>query len=137
MEIIDITLLRHFEFEKYRDFISDIDADWWLSTSDCNNEENAIYVSSNGEEIKTNKNNCLGIRPVLTIKNLHTLKQPGEKIKLFGYGENTWTIFRNFNYQTFVLYDGIIDKQKFDSGDKQWEKSELKTWLNDWLKARS
>lgn len=135
MKIKDITLLTKEEYEKYKNIIPSLNNDWWLNTS---SSDKLMYcVDMFGEISSLDKQYPAEIRPVLKISDFPYRKNPGEKIKLFGYGTNTWTILNNpsmFGTDTIVLYDSSLSFMEFELNSFEPKITIidlLKLWLNE------
>lgn len=137
-----ITLLTKEEYEKNKNIIPIVDCNWWLANRWISGVEGTpirdIYTCGNPYSrtkvsfyAVTNKK--IGVRPViLTTDNKFKI---GEKIKLF---EITWTVIE----PNKLLCDEILVQMPYkkiwnwNDGDITWEKSDVKKFLEKWLKNR-
>ena len=70
------------------------------------------------------------VRPALEISNPESSELAiGDRFNLFGYD---WTVI----FRDMALCDTGIGRHRFDPERNNWEASELKTWLEDWLKEK-
>lgn len=124
---IQITLLTSEEYNKYRNIIPVIN-DWWWCKDACPGYHRFVRcVCSDGA---LNNNNCninYGVRPVLKL-NLSNLKSlnPGDYIQI---GSKGFTILSWDEFRLIALCDEFIATRRFDPDNSDWERSELKEWL--------
>lgn len=131
IEIKDITLLSTEAYEACKDIVPNI-AQWWLR-SPGNNCITAASVDCDGNIYYIGRSVYGGdraVRPALIFKSSNF--QIGDKIKVVGYD---WTVISD----NMMLCDDVIGHTYFR---KDWraedanvyEKSDIKKWLEKWLK---
>ena len=140
-KVEDIFILDKKMFFDFAPVIPPMDA-WWLDTPKSSlykghfaNYRNEVYVCYHGEHTG------IGIRPALKVTGLQTDKLPGDKMKLLGYGSNTWTVLSNANNTIYLLYDKVIrnddffflDEEDFIITDTEWISENLKIWISNKL----
>ena len=124
---IEITLLTKEEYVKYKNIIPLIDSGWWLKDA-CPDSHCAVHcVDRYGVPDSYSCYYSNGVRPVLkmNVANLKSLN-PGDKIRI---GSKSFTVLSWDEFELIALCDTFIDKRYFDSNGNEWEKSELKEWL--------
>lgn len=130
-DIESIYLLSIQQAERLPKYILAIGDSWWLRSPGtfCG----AVEVDENGNVnyfgLKVDYNRG-GVRPALKIKNLDLLNlEIGETVKVFGLlaqciGDNS------------VLLCESITNHRFDSKSNDYETSEVKRFIEEWLKER-
>lgn len=134
-KVEDIFLLNKEMFFKFDSIIPPMDA-WWLDTPKSSlykghfaNYMNNVYVCYHGEHTG------IGIRPAIKVTGLKAEKMPGEKVKLLGYGSNTWTVLICLNSFTYLLYDEVL-QNGFQFAGEDWFDDKLKCWIKNELYSR-
>lgn len=131
-EISKLTLLSKEEYIKYKEFVPPFKAWWWLKTADYN-KYNACCVNRNGNTYNYNIRQPMYVRPALIAYGVNSNHTIGEKHKFFGY---KWTLISAENEKGILLCDTYIDEKRFDAKSNKWDESELKFWLENWLKEK-
>ena len=130
MVVRSITLLSGAEYEKYRNIIPEIDVNWWLRSpgEDCPSS----FVSWLDHNVS---GHCYlpewesYVRPAVYLGGVNA--SAGDKISLFA---EQWTVLDVHDDIAYVLCDTTIALRRFDKRSCGWEDSELKRWLEKWLK---
>jgi len=134
IEINGITLLSIEEYEACKYIIPNINFWWWLrspgySSINAANVSNVGNVSDFGNYVNYDDR---AVRPALIYESSNL--QIGDKIKIVGYN---WTVISD----SMILCDDVVgftyfrkDWRANDAND--YEKSDIKKWLNDWWKER-
>jgi len=130
--IDDIFLLSKEEYRKYKSLIPILDDWWWLRSPGYISYSAAVVngvgsVRSNGYYVAL----CSGVaRPVLRIPNLKFLDiKPGDILIIFG---REWVLLD----KDLVIAKKEIRKHRFDKELNNYETSEIKQYLQNWLKKQ-
>lgn len=137
MTVKEITLLSTEDYEKYEPIIPVIRDDRWWLRSPSYDQDRAVFVLTNGSIHKLGYGVYYcdsAVRPALILElevsnNLFWYKPErlvGTKIK---YGNYKWTILDADFGELYVLCDELIARHRFDPKSNDWDKSELKQWL--------
>lgn len=130
MTIKNITLLTTKEYEAFRGIIPSVGKSWWLK--DRGSEGSPALVLSNGDVFPWTLSQAEKfVRPALHISGVQ--HQIGEKVAILSH---TWTVLSVTNDITLVICDDVITMRAYDSADRNWENSDIKRWLEQWLKKR-
>lgn len=130
MLILDVTLLNYEEFKRYQKHIQVLSDDWWLRTEAT---EEFCYANAISCNLRQNRyiGNKVGVRPALIVSNIKAA--PGEKIYTLGF---TWTVLDIFDDgKGLLLCNYFIGAHHYDNRDNDWEKSELKEFIEKWLET--
>lgn len=130
MIIKGITMPNRSVFECY-EFIPVLDEAWRLKDPAAVYDNYTYCVTADNELWENDIQAAVGIRPILIV-NFDEKVEPETKVSLLGYN---WTVLFSPG-TTFLLCDEIIDYQRFDRNTNIFEKSELKVWLEEWLKNK-
>lgn len=107
--------------------------DWWWLRSAGRNPHRAAGVNPGGSTDKTGAFIELddeAVRPVLIISDFvdcHT--NTGEKVEYGGY---IWTAVLD----NMAVCDEIIGRHRFDANTNDYEKSEIRQYLENWLEEK-
>lgn len=135
-KVAEITLLSVEEYRCYKSLIPYIEEDWWLRSpgsysyyATSIDSHGAVYEGGSYVDYA-----FIGVRPVLNISISNSSEFfKGDSIEIFN---KTWTVLDVKEDQIYILADKIIAQRRFDKESNDWEKSELKTWLEEWLKEQ-
>lgn len=130
-EIETIYLLSIQQAERLPGYILAIGDSWWLRSPGtfCGTAEVDENGNINYSGLRVDYN-CLGVRPVLTVKDLDSLNfEIGETVKVLG-------LLAQYIGNNSVLLCKSIAKHKFDSKSSDYETSEIKQFIEEWLKER-
>ena len=136
-----ITLLSVEESQKLsKDILHCESDDWWLR-SPGNSDDKAAVVR--GLDDCVDQDGCsvddeYGVRPALRVHPFHSNPygvRIGDTIRLFGY---KWTVISD----TLLLCNDLVDDIPFRKNGKaedtnDYEKSDIKKWLENWYKEQS
>lgn len=138
LKVTGITLLSVEEYEKAMEYIPMVYGWWWLRSPGLYNNraagvitDGSVYMYGFSVDMATHI-----VRPALLISNLDSLNlKPGDRIIDFYYFD--WTVIPG----NMVLCDTGIGQHCFRedwmvSGANDYEKSDVKKWLEDWAKER-
>ena len=128
IEISGITLLTVEEAQALPDEIRRNGYSWWLrSPGSRDNDAACVYgyglVNDRGYNVDYSG---FGVRPALICNLESSNLEIGDRIEIFGHD---WTAIGNDK----ILCDRVIEKRRFDEKTNDWEKSELKAWLEEWF----
>lgn len=131
IQIKEITLLTSTEYQGLKHLITDIQCTWWLK--DESKRVNPCSVSGLDAEVTDvpNRDSERYIRPAMRITGVQ--HRPGTKLSIFAY---SWTVLESINDITLVLCDTVVTCRPFDTKDQKWSTSEIKFWLEAWLRKR-
>lgn len=126
----EITLLSAEEYERCKDRIPPVNCWWWLRSPDNDSDRVALvsragFVYCYGIVVD---NSIAAVRPALKISD-------GRKYKIGGR-----VILYNFPW--IIIDEGLaiaevpIAFRRFDEKSNDYENSEIKKFLNDWLERR-
>ncbi|GEM_PF-3870538 len=124
-DIESVSLLSMDEYKKNRDLIPVVKCWWWINSPGIY-KKNAMYIFIDGEiytEGYKVDSDRAGIRPVFRLKPeaAHGLKL-GEKVII---GKYSATVLDNDS----CLLDDVVCNHRFDIASNNWEKSELKSFI--------
>ena len=105
---------------------------WWVQPNYDNESRYANIISNNGTIDLTPyevSQSDVAVRPVLTVSNLDdsNLEFYDRHYPLFSL---SWIYIGNDQF----LYNGTAQKSRFDSKSNEYESSEIKGYLDGWLK---
>ena len=134
--IKSISLLSLDEFRLYESFIPKVDDSWFLKDPG----DNPYFVCEIDEKSKihtTCYHSCqlVGTRPALILKRSFYEAIDIENINMFkagakiNVGNYKFTILNVDENNILALCDEIIGHRRFDPDTNEWNKSELKRWL--------
>lgn len=132
----EIFLLSVEEYEKYKDKIPHINTWWWLRSpgSTC---VDAAHVYSNGAVDFDGHyiiNDDYVIRPALRYSNLKSeIIKSKIKENAFVFNEIRWVIIDKEN--EIAITEMPIAFRRFDAESNDYESSEIRKWLLNWLKG--
>lgn len=135
-KIEEITLLSIEEYYRYRSLIPYLNKYWWLRSPGYDSLHAAYVCSSGAVDDYGFYVYCtdIGVRPALRISVSDSSEfLRGCSIELF---DKTWTVLDITGDQIYVLADNIIGGHIFDTKSNVWETSELKAWLQEWVKEQ-
>ena len=120
-QVMGVTLLSKEEYKEYKNYIPFIKDWWWLRSPGPYYYWAAVaydtkHVVCSGIGVRDNN----GVRPALKIEN-HNL-EPGDQ---FEFGAQEWTVISN----NLAICNDIIGKCRFDKVSNNYEKSEIKRYL--------
>ena len=104
---------------------------WWWLRSPGSNSNDAAFVLIDGSVICIGCDVNLGsgaVRPALTVENLPNL-EIGETVKVLGR-------IAQYIGNDMVLFAKSIGYHQFDAENNDYEHSEIKAWLEEWLRRR-
>lgn len=128
MIIKEISILSRVEAECYSSIIPKSDVAWRLKTPSI--YDNYTYcVNCDNEIWEYNVIGPIGIRPSLKIK-FDNVPAESSQVELFGF---TWTVISNYAKETLLLCDDVVEHRRYDAYRNDWNSSELKSWLEEWL----
>lgn len=130
-EIESIYLLSIQQAERLPRYILAIGDSWWLRTPGtfCGTAEVDENSNVNYFGLKVDYNWC-GVRPALTVKNLDSLNyEIGETVKVLG-------LTAQYIGDNSVLLCESIAKHRFDSKSNDYETSEIKQFIEEWLETK-
>lgn len=136
MTLQKITLLTKEEYEKYKVIIPIINNSWWLRSPGCTRLRVAIIDNSGKIDERGYYVDYVyaAVRPALKF-DLEPSDNPfwykpekliGTKIK---YGNYLWTVLNLEPGSIYALCDAVVSTGRFDIRTNDWDKSELKRWL--------
>lgn len=131
-DIEEITLLSMEEAYRVPDRVSMLEDEswWWLQTPGEDDGSVAVvgkdgWVYENGEPVT---NTSGQVRPALRISNLASFGvRIYDTITIF---DVDWIVID----RDLVLLDGVLGHRRFDAYDNDYEISEIRKYLEDWLK---
>ncbi len=127
LNITGITLLDKIEYKKARMNVPKHDKWWWLRTGAFASK----YVTNVGSDCSFHDsivcNHDGGVRPALIFSPSSSLLHTGDKVYLWDY---IWTVI---NEDGMMLCDSILDERRFDAESNDYETSEIKKYLENWL----
>lgn len=130
--IDEIFLLSADEYKKYADIIPIVETFWWLRGAGWHDDE-AILVRRGGtiDDIGGYVNATFrGVRPALTIEDcVFANLRIGERYVKYDF---PWIKIDN----NLAIAEVPIGFNKFDSESNDYEKSEVRQYLLNWLKSR-
>jgi len=129
LNIHDIFLLSAEEYEEYKKRIPHITAWWWLRSPGSSYDVAANVNTSgsvNNRGINVNYSDG-AVRPALRILNLKSFNiRIGSSIEIFN---RDWVVLDKY----LVIAKEPISKHKFDMGYNNYDKSDIKQYLRNWL----
>lgn len=130
MIIKSITLLSEEEFNSYKDFTPQIDHQiWWLRTAYyLPHRACAVFANSYVGNAPVSSY-AIGVRPALIIENENF--ELCQRLEALGY---SWTVLSVQEESAYVLCDEIVAHHRFDDEQNDFETSEIKRFLEGWLK---
>ena len=131
-EIKELRLLTKEEYKENKEKIQIFHGWWWLQDADTN-KYNACCVNKNGNVYNYNIRQPIYVRPALVVYGVNSYHIIGEKYRFFGY---KWTLISAENEKGILFCDTYIDERRFDAKSNKWDESELKLWLENWLKDK-
>lgn len=130
--IIETTLLSEDEYYRYRDTIPCIGKPWWLRSPGYDSDY-AADVDSNGAVYADGYyvfNTTFGVRPAFRIGlSYPEIFCAGDQVFVNGLKCTVLDVRQKQN-EIYVLSDTIVECRRFDKESNDWEKSELKAYLN-------
>ena len=131
-DIKSIFLLSIEEYEKYRNLIPVIDNYWWLRSPGDHSysatavgEYGSVIMSGNGIEFDD-----YAVRPALRISNLKSFGvKPGDTLEIF---DRDWIVLD----KDLVISEEEIGEYLFDEESNDYETSEIKRSLENWLREQ-
>ena len=135
MMLQTITLLTDEEYEKYKPHIPSMYRSWWLQAPGSSRDTVCTVDYTGNINSDAYTANCIiSVRPVLVFDLdmsdprfwYRSEKLAGQK---FEYGKYTWTFLDVKLGKMSVICDSVIAKRCFDPESNNWDKSELKSWL--------
>lgn len=140
MKVKEITLLSKKEYKEHKNIIPVINDCWWLKDPG-DTDEMAACVSGNTLNEKGYWVNIgYKIRPALYLETEPVDSEFWSTSQsLIGsviqYGKYNWTVLSACDNVLFVLCNTVVDACRFSYSDNNWEKSDVKWYLeNDILK---
>lgn len=123
-----IFLLSVEEYKKYKDKIPHINTWWWLRSSGYLpiNAANVLYDGSIGYYGRDISNYSGAVRPALNINKNYPI---GTRIIV---ADSSWIVIDN----KLAIAEVPIDFRRFNKDDNNYEKSEIRQFLFDWLESR-
>lgn len=130
-KVLEATILTLEEYDRYQHLIPDVENWWWLR-SPRNYAYGLAHVFTDGTVGSANRAATNGgLRPALKLKvGKCKYLAPGDKLELKGA---EYTVMDIADDVVFVLSDEIIARRQFDKTSNQWETSELKEYLENWV----
>lgn len=133
MNIQEITLLTSNEYERLRPYINDLECTWWLKDEGEDGDQYCVsFLDADVTDVPSRDSERY-VRPALRLTDIQNNK-PGDKIAVFAY---TWTVLEIIDGVTLAICDQIVTRRVFDKTKQSWDASELKQWLEAWLKKRN
>lgn len=130
VEITGITLLSREEAEALPVEMRTKGNRWWLRSPYKRHGDGAGFVGLRGIlNYSGVVIEYVGVSPALILNPESSNLVPGDRFRLWGYN---WTMIT----EDKALCDKWIAERRFDAKSNDWEKSELKAWLEDWLMER-
>lgn len=126
----EITLLSAEEYEKYKDRIPQINCSWWLRSPGINSNR-AASVDYDGSVFDLGDFVDLdydAVRPALKISDGRKY-EIGKRVILYNF---PWIIID----EGLAIAEVPIAFHRFDEKSNDYENSEIKKFLNDWLEGR-
>ena len=133
LEIEEITLLSAQEYETYKEQVKLVNDDWWLRSPGFDvthatfvNSDGCLYSYGNGVVYVDN-----AVRPALKVNLGSSNLRIGDEIE---WANHNWTVISD----ELALCDETIAKlplrRNWRADDaNEYEKSDLKKWLENWL----
>ena len=124
IKITGITLLSIEEHEKYEDKIP-LNAGWWWLRSPGDYPDDAASVNYDGSVYYDGHRVSRGrggVRPIL--------KGVFADINGFEFADHSWIVLA----EDMAICKDNIGLRRFDAESNDYEKSEIKQWLENWLK---
>lgn len=134
IKVKEIRLMTKEEWDKYNSlFWSDVkQSPYWLSNKVKSvNGVPVVYVGDwEADEvvIECQDNECW-VRPVL-IADANGDVPESNNIFIFG---RSWDVYEQNGDEIRMVAKNAITRRRFDESETDWEKSELKKWLDAWL----
>ncbi len=126
----EITLLSAEEYEKYKDNVPPINCSWWLRSPGINSNR-ASHVDSGGsvddDGLYVDRSNG-AVRPALKMSDGRKY-EIGKRVILYNF---PWIIID----KGLAIAEVPIAFRRFDNESNDYENSEIKKFLNDWLERR-
>lgn len=126
LEIKGIYLLSDAQYEGEKHLIPPIDKDWWLQTSGCTSCVK-IIKRDGSESYSAHFNLDMFVRPALILNNIMPV---GGVFEFAGVG---WTVVSCISKTSIAICNTVIAQRRFDAKSNEWDKSELKVWLEEWV----
>ena len=137
MHLKEITLLSFEDFQRYMNFIPNVERGWWLKTHNPS-DLSRVYVVMPNQNIALAYcfSVSLGVRPYCTFMIepadsefwCKSDKLIGSKIQ---YGKYNWTILDIDTNEVYALCDSLMGPSFFDAQNGIWGGSYLKRWLDN------
>lgn len=129
-----VSLLDTVSYTDYKSIIPTATEAWWLKMP-VPLATRLIIVRAGGDKVILNADDrelVVGVRPILRLSGISEGYKPEDKISLLGL---TWTFLKTDCRKgtALVLCDETVANRRFDDKGCQWETSELKAWLEEWL----
>lgn len=129
-----IKLLSEEEYCKFKPIIPELTVTWWLQSESeegkygtCDYVACVAYNDGSIDPRATNWRHY--VRPALYVLGANDLIS-GDKITIFS---RKWTVLEvREDHTAYVLCDSAIALRRFDRESSEWEKSELKDWIEKW-----
>lgn len=124
---MEITLLSIEEYETLCERIPHLNCWWWLRSPGYD-QRRATYVYGGNDIVYGDyvDNDSYAVRPALKSDWIFKDIEIGSKINAYG---NTWTVISD----ELALSDYIINFRRFDGESNNYEESEIKQYLEEWL----
>ena len=134
MTVKKIDLLTDEQYSRYKPLIPAIRNLWWWLQSPYDGFTKWINIVINNVVANGYCDETGGIRPFvvfeLDVSDSKFWYKPEKLIGTkFEYGKYTWTILDAEQGELYALCDEVITKRCFDPESNDWNKSELKQWL--------
>lgn len=128
LEIKGIFLLSDVQYEGWKRVIPPIPKRWWLKTSDSETVSHVKTINSYGEEVLfPHANETVYVRPALVLNDVMPVGC------VFEFAGLEWTIVSSIYKIAVAICNGTIAQRRFDSKSNEWDKSEIKKWLEEWI----
>lgn len=135
LTIKKITLLNSEELKEYKYIIPktlispSYDIYWWLRSEGKDPEETEI-VTWDGKRLSMARYLEYDVCPVLKLITSPHRLGVGTEFRLFGF---EWTVLDVKDGVTTAICNTKIACRRYDTESNDWETSELKAWLEEWI----
>lgn len=130
LEIKGVFLLSEAQYEGYKRIIPQLDGQWWLQDSYGATTPYSRFVKIVNIRGVISSTSCFeekSVRPALVLNGVMPV---GCVFEFAGVG---WTVVSTISKTSIVVCNAAIAQRRFDIKNNEWNNSELKKWLEEWV----
>ena len=128
LEIKGIFTLSDVQYEAYKHIIPSVPERWWLQTAASDSNTLVKTINNYGDEVLFPcTNETVYVRPALIING------PMPVGCIVEFAGVKWTVVSSIYKTVVAVCNNVIAQRQFDFNSNEWETSELKAWLEEWV----